>query len=108
MKGINQMNYFFTGIPVAMIGVGYLLDSDIAIVGMLLIIMTGFFQVIVGILELADSGFRDVRYSIYLAAVFLFFLLWALTDWKWIIVIPPTLALYLSVLLFIDAKKQRR
>jgi uncharacterized membrane protein len=108
MKGVNQMNYFFTGVPAAMIGFGYLLNSDIAIMGMLLMIMTGFFQVVVGIMALAESGFRDVRYSAYLAAVLLFFMLWALTDWQWIIMIPPALAFYLSVLLFIDAKKQKR
>jgi len=105
MKDINHMNYFVTGIPTAMIGGGWLFQSDIFFAGLLLTIITGAFHIVVGIGLLIESRFTNRAVVIYFACVALFFTLWGLTDWYTLLrVLPPVLALYMSIYLYTRAK----
>ncbi len=108
MKNINYMNYAMVGIPLLLIGLGWLIDSEILIVGMLLTMVTGAFQVIVGIGMFIDSGYRDSYTGVYLIGVAVFFALWILIAQTFIIALPPILALYLSVIIFIKAKNTKQ
>lgn len=105
MKDINRMNYFMMGIPVSLIVAGQIFKSELWLIGALLTILTGGYQVIVGIGIFVDSGFKDQWMKIYLSGVALFFSLWIITNWQWIIAIPPLLAVYFSAIVFIYAKK---
>jgi len=107
MKDINHMNYFVTGIPTAMIGGGWLFQSDIFFAGLLLTMITGAFHIVVGIGLLIESRFKSRTLIIYFTSVALFFTLLGLTDWYIILrVLPPVLALYMSIYLYICAKRQ--
>ncbi len=105
MKNINYTNYFMTGIPCALGILGFLLPQC-WFVGALFTILTGAFQFIVGTGILIDSGGQRKEYVMYFAGTIAFFMLWIFTDWHYVFVLPPVLALYLSVLLYIDAKKE--
>lgn len=107
MKNVNYMNYAMVGIPLFLTGLGWLIDSELIIIGMLLTIITGAFQAIVGIGMFIDSGYRDNYTGYYLIGVAIFFALWVFTDWQLIIALPPMLALYLSVIIFIKAKNTK-
>jgi hypothetical protein len=107
MKDINHMNYFVTGIPTAMIGGGWLFQFDIFFAGLLLTMVTGAFHIIVGIGLLIESRFKSRTLIIYFTTVALFFTLWGLTDWYTILrVLPPVLALYMSIYIYIRAKQK--
>lgn len=75
--------------------------------GALFTIVTGGFQFITGTGLLIDTGGKRIEYVIYFAGVTLFFTLWIATDWFWIIALPPALAVYLSIILFLEAKKEK-
>ncbi|MEL1245541.1 hypothetical protein AAEO56_14800 [Flavobacterium sp. DGU11] len=107
MKNVNYMNYAVVGIPLLLMGLGWLIDSEILIVGMLLTMVTGAFHVIVGIGMFIDSGYRDSYTGVYLIGVAAFFALWIFTDWFWIVAIPPALALNLSIIIYIKAKQNK-
>ena len=107
MKNVNYMNYAMVGIPVLLMLGGWALDSEIVIAGMLLTMLTGAFQLIVGIGMFIDSGYRDQYTGYYLIAVAVFFALWIFVAQTWIIALPPILALYLSVIIFLKAKQKK-
>ncbi|AWH83863.1 hypothetical protein HYN59_01460 [Flavobacterium album] len=104
MKNINYMNYAMVGIPLFLIGVGWLINPDMIISGLLFTIVTDAFQLIVGIGLFIDSGYRDSYLGVYLIGVAIFFALWIFIAQTWIIAIPPLLALYLSIIIFTKAK----
>jgi hypothetical protein len=108
MKELNYTNYFMVGIPVISILAGWAFVSGIAYIGILFTMLTGAFQVIAGLGLFFHSGCKDNAVGIYLVAVALFFTLWIFTDWHWIIALPPILALYLSVIIFIKAKNTKQ
>jgi hypothetical protein len=106
MKALNRLNYFMVGFPTVMALLGWLFYEGLWLLALLFTIITGAFQVIVGIGTFIDSGCRNKYFGIYLIAVAIFFLLWTITNWKWIAALPPLLALYMTALLFIEAKQE--
>lgn len=106
MKDLNRLNYFMVGMPIALITGGWLIESDMLFMGMLFTIVTGAFQVITGIGVLIDSGYKHPLIKIYLAITASFFILRIFTNWKWIVVMPPALALYMSAILHIESQKR--
>jgi len=107
MKDINHMNYFVTGIPTAMIVGGWLFQSDVFFIGLLLTIVTGVFHIVVGIGLLVESHFRSRVLLIYFAFVIVFFILLVLTDLYTVLRgLPPVLALYMSIYLYVRAKQE--
>jgi len=106
MKDLNRVNYFMVGVP-SLLGLLGFLEPGCWFFGALFTIVTGGFQFITGTGLLIDTGGKRIEYAIYFAGTILFFILWMATDWLWIVLLPPALALYLSVLLFIEAKKEK-
>jgi CHASE2 domain-containing sensor protein len=106
MKSINHLNYFMVGCPLLLALTGWLFQETLIYIGLLFTILTGGFQVIVGIGMFIDTDFKHIPIRIYLAVTALFFLLWIFTYWQWIVVMPPLLALYMSVILIIETKKE--
>ena len=107
MKALSILNYFIVGIPPAMILMGYLCEETLIYYGLWLTLLTGAFQVVVGIGMFIDSFFKHRLIQIYLIGVALFFLLWFITEWKWLLILPPMLAIYMTVILYIEAKKTK-
>lgn len=107
MININRMNLFMVGLPPILIGFGRILNFDILIAGLLFTMVTGGFQIIVAIGIFIESGYKNKFFAVYLILTLLFFSLMALTDWKWIMGLPPLLAVYMTVLLILEAKKER-
>lgn len=100
MKSINKLNYFFIIVPFAFITIGYLMDNILFMIGLLFSILTGMFHIVVGAsLCIANNG--KLLYSGYILGVVTFFTLWIFTSWDWILIFPPTLALYISILLYL-------
>ncbi len=107
MREINKLNYFIAGIPVILITAGWLFKHKIIFLGYLLSIITGGFQLIFGIGIYIDSNYKDKWIRYYLIMVTLYFLLYFTTHWFWLIALPPLLALYFSLHVFMEAKKER-
>jgi|GEM_PF-2987035 len=105
MKALYILNYFIVDIPPAMMLAGYLFEETLIYYGLWLTLLTGAFQVVVGIGMFIDSFFEHRLIQIYLAGVTLFFLFWFITEWEWLLVMPPALAIYMTVILYIEAKK---
>lgn len=105
MKALNKINYFMVGFPLAMALGGLLFEEYLWMYGLLFTAVTGVFQVTVGICMFIRSGCRNTYLASYLAAVAAFFLLWEVTDWEWMMVLPPVLAMYMSALLYLEAEK---
>ena len=95
------------GLPLAMALFGWLFYEGLWFWGLLFTMLTGGFQVVAGIGMFIDGSCRNKYVGIYLITVAIFFALWIITDWKWVIALPPLLALYMTVLLIIEAKKER-
>jgi hypothetical protein len=106
MKNINKFNYFMVGIPIAL-GLFGFAEPACWFFGALFTILTGAFQLVSGMGMLIDSDGRDKAVAWYIALVAIFFSLWIFTDWDWIIVLPPALAVYFSVMVFIKAKEEK-
>ena len=106
MKNVFKLNLFFIGFPILLCLIG-LLDENFIFWGLLSTILTGLFQVIVGVGMLVDEP-KDKRLQIYIAAVVLFFTIWLLNtqfDSNDFITycsfgIPPCLALYLTFIIY--------
>jgi hypothetical protein len=105
MKNINRMNYFITGLPLILLLVGWLFESPVWMIAALFTILTGAFHIVVGIGLCIENNGKPV-YLIYLLGVLLFFIFWIVTNWQWIMYLPPVLAVYISVLIFIKAKQE--
>jgi hypothetical protein len=102
---INRMNYVVSGIPAFLCFIGIWIDS-LLFWGLLSTIFTGMFQAVVGF-KCAFDDPENIFFKIYVFLVIIFFVLWIITPWLWVLALPPALALYLSVLLFIEAKKEK-
>jgi hypothetical protein len=109
MKNLNYLNYFFVGMPLFL----YLISAiNIAFLcfAMLSTILTGIFQVTIGIKMLMDEP-QDKNLQIYIISVVLFFFSvimiykFELYDFLNFTVfgIPPIIAIYLSIIIY---KKQ--
>ncbi len=115
MKVLNYLNYFFVGIPIVLILFGYLSNQssgNLIGCGLLFMILTGLFQVIIGTKMLIDEP-NDKMLQIYIVSVILFFGTWFInglilySDILYFILlfIPPVLAIYLSILIYKKANK---
>lgn len=105
MKALCILNYFIVGIPPAMILAGFLWEETFIYYGLWLTLLTGAYQVVLGIGMFIDSFFEHRLIRIYLIGVVLFFLLWFINEWEWLLVMPPALAIYMTVILFIETKR---
>ncbi|AOZ98618.1 hypothetical protein [Flavobacterium commune] len=111
MKIINYLNYFFVGVPTILFLIGILKDSFLFF-GLLSVIMTGLFQVTIGIKMLIDKP-NDKFLMAYIIGVLTFFILWficLITDYEnpmfyILISTPPILAIYLSIIIYKKANK---
>lgn len=106
MKILNVINFLLVGFPLTMAFLGCLINDEFLGWGLLSLIITGVFQVIVGLGIFMKSNGRNIYFGIYLIMVAIFFSLWHMTYWKWIFALPPLLALYMTVLLFLKLKKR--
>lgn len=115
MKNINYLNYFFVGIPTLLISLGYITNEssgNLIGYGLLFMILTGLFQVIIGIKILIDEP-HDKMLQVYIASVILFFVAWIINAlilysdilYFILIFIPPVLAIYLSIIIYKKANK---
>lgn len=107
MKGLNYINYFMVGFPLAMGLFGWLFYEGLWMWGLLFTMLTGGFQVLAGIGMFIAGGCKSRLLFLYLTMVAAFFAMSKFTDWKWIIAMPPLLALYMSILLYVEAKKEK-
>lgn len=109
MKALKQLNTFAIGTPI-LLGIIGLIDNDFFFWALISTIITGIFQVIIGIKMLFDNP-KDIYIKIYATLVLLFFLVWYINSMNGyndiisfiLIGIPPILAIYLSVIIY---KKQ--
>lgn len=106
MKSILHLNYFFVGTPILLGLLGFIYNP-LWFFAAIAPIFTGFFQVIYAICLFIEKDFRDIYLTIYLTVTILFFILWINTSWQWIWAMPPVLAIYLSVIFFIEAKNEK-
>ena len=115
MKAINYLNYFFVGLPITLILLGFLIaphQGNLIGYGLFSTIFTGLFQVVIGIQMLIDEP-HDKMLQTYIAIVILFFVILLFnvlnlnSDILYFILlfIPPVLAIYLSLLIYKKANK---
>jgi phosphatidylserine synthase len=115
MKNLNYLNYFFVGLPITLILMGFLIDphqGNLIGYGLFSTILTGLFQVVIGIQMLIDEP-KNKSLKIYTVSVILFFLIWLLnvqflnSDILYFILlfIPPVLSLFLSIIIYKKAYK---
>ena len=115
MKSLNYLNYFFVGLPVTLILLGFLIDpqrGNLIGYGLFSTILTGLFQVIICIKMLIDEP-KDKYLKTYIVSVILFFLMWLInvqllySDIIYFILlfIPPILALFLSIIIYKKTNK---
>lgn len=107
MKTIKYINTFAISLPF-LIAITYPIFEDSAIVfGLYSTMITGFLQVILGIIMLFKNP-KNKSFQFYIAAVLLFFSLWYFNANIYysdslsvcLFSIPPILAIYLSVLIY--------
>lgn len=95
-----------TGLPIAFGLLGYIYNP-LWFFAAITPIFTGMFQVTTAISLFIEKDFRSTTLTIYLTVTILFFILWINTSWEWIWAMPPLLAIYLSVIFFIEAKNEK-
>ncbi|WP_374174090.1 hypothetical protein [Flavobacterium tructae] len=111
MKNLNYLNYFFVGLPLIFYSLSLIIEEFIFL-GMLSTILTGIFQVTIGIQMIQDEP-QDKNLKIYIGSVVLFFfslfLFYKLELHDFfsftLFGIPPFIAIYLSVIIFKKANK---
>jgi len=104
MKTLNYINLISVGIPCFLFALA-MGNAVYSFGGMIALIWTGLFQVVIGFMMAFDKP-ENIYLRIYVIAVIIFFLLLIVTDWEWIWAMPPGLAVYFSVLMFIEAKRE--
>lgn len=99
MRAIKALNTIALAIPL-MIGLFGIVDESCLIYAAFSTMATGFIQVMVGLFFWTERP-RHIPIIIYLVLVAAFFILLKITDnaqWTWIM--PPTLCIYLSILVY--------
>jgi len=107
MKAINNLNYFFVGMPILLIIIGLFFSGELACCGLLSTILTGLFQLIFGIKMLIDEP-DDKNLQNYVNGVIFFFLLWPVNAFIMhfefiyflLFIIPIILAIYFSTITY--------
>jgi hypothetical protein len=99
MKGLKVLNTFALAVPISIAMIG-LFDEEYFIMALVSTMITGFMQLVIGILFWLE--FPSNRYiKLYFLIVTAFFILLfskATNDWYWCL--PPVLCVYLSVLIY--------
>ena len=106
MKRILHLNYFFLVTPIALGLFGFVYPS-LWLFSAITPIFTGFFQIIQAICLFIDKDFKSQALTVYFTVAILFFILWINTSWQRTWAMPPLLAIYLTVILFIEAKNEK-
>jgi hypothetical protein len=115
MKNLNYLNYFFVGIPALLISLGYITNQssgNLIGCGLLFMILTGLFQIVIGIKMLIDEP-KDKMLQIYIISIILFFMtliingliLYSDILYFGLLLVPPILAIYLSIIIYKKANK---
>jgi uncharacterized membrane protein len=111
MKILNYLNCFFVGIPTILCLIG-ILNDNFLFFGLLSTIITGLFQVTIGLKMLVDEPNNKSLVN-YIIGVVAFFILWFIssvidfqnTMFYILISTPPVLALFLSIIIYKKANK---
>jgi len=107
MKTIKYINTFAISLPFAILLTYPIFKETVFFFSLYSTMLTGFLQVVLGLI-LLFSDTKNLHIRIYILVVILFFLLWypnaTLFDSNeltyFLFAIPPTLAIYLSVLIY--------
>ena len=96
------INLFFVLTPVTLGLLGFLYPP-LWFFASLSAIATGIFQVVTGF-TLFIAQPKNPLLIIYLLFTLAFFLLWHCTGGEWILAMPPALAIYMSVIIYLNRK----
>ncbi|WP_447636047.1 hypothetical protein [Flavobacterium microcysteis] len=97
MTFLQKINCFAIGLPFV-IASSEVVEPGMFYIALLSTMVTGFLQVYIG-LNLLVNHYKNRHLQAYLLFCILFFSLWYTTDWGWIWAMPPSLALYMTVIL---------
>ena len=106
MKPLKYINFFFVGFPLFLGGLGFIMP-ELWMIAALFTILTGGFQVVAALGWTIIGGYKSNFLKFYWALTIVFFLMWWLTNWEWIWILPPFLAIYFTVILTIENDKER-
>lgn len=99
MKGLKVLNTIALALPICLAVLG-IFDEDYLLTALLSTMVTGFMQVVIGLLFWLE--FRNNRYiQLYFLVVIAFFILLfskVTNDWYWCL--PPLLSVYLSIIIY--------
>ena len=101
MKNILRLNLVFVLLPIILCTIG-LFYEKILFIGMLTTLITGVFQVIIGLKMLADEPF-DKKLHLYFLGVIIYFILFFfsnyMNDWRFFYP-QPFFAFYLTYIIY--------
>ncbi|QYJ68502.1 hypothetical protein [Flavobacterium litorale] len=95
---MKKLNYFFVGVPTLLSLIGFVY-KELWFIAALFMILTGLFQITTAVIWTGSEGSNNIFLRIYWLLTISFFLMWVFTDWYWIIVLPPIIAIYFTVIL---------
>ncbi|WP_298151624.1 hypothetical protein [Flavobacterium sp.] len=98
MRTLRIANSIAIGIPLLLCLLGFV-DEDFFIIGMISSVLTGFLQLLIGVLYLFDYP-KSIAIKVYFIATASFFLLWRCTSFEWIWILPVLLCIYLSAIIY--------
>lgn len=94
---MKKLNYFFVGVPTLLSLIGFMY-KELWFIAALFMILTGLFQITTAVIWTGSEGSNNIFLRIYWLITISFFLMWVFTDWYWIIVLPPIIAIYFAVI----------
>ncbi|THD31387.1 hypothetical protein [uncultured Flavobacterium sp.] len=97
MTLLQKINCFAIGLPFAIAALA-VFEVGMLSFALLSTVITGFLQVSIA-LVLFINHYKNRHLQAYLLLCILFFSLWFTMDWGWIWAMPPSLALYMTVIL---------
>ena len=93
---MKAFNNFFVGIPIGLALLGFIWN-ELWGIGALFMILTGLVQVVGAFVWMFDDGLNNAL-KIYWILTISFFLMWIFTEWQWIWLMPPVIAIYYTIL----------
>lgn len=96
MTLLQKINCFAIGLPLAIAALA-VFEVGMLSFALLSTVITGFLQVSIA-LVLFINHYKNRHLQAYFLFCILFFSLWYATDWGWIWAMPPSLALYMTVI----------
>ncbi|OIQ21124.1 MAG: hypothetical protein BM557_05060 [Flavobacterium sp. MedPE-SWcel] len=100
---MRNFNYFFVGVPAILGLLGFIFEGLWAIAA-LFMILTGLVQIVSAFVWTFDDRLNNLLKLYWLLTVS-FFLMWIFTDWLWIWVLPPCIAIYFTIILHYQFNK---